>query len=351
MSQPLVSIRTSESYRREARAALRGKWKAAVLLGVLLALIGGAIIGPSVNVANSEQLINNNHYTMLTVTLGPLTSQTYWNGTKLVLDAAKRLDMPGLVPLNEDFLSAVGAAALIFALLSPVYTLGMTRLTMRLHAGESLSLSILKISPKEYLRMAGTLLLTLLTILWLPMLFLIGGSALAVLAPDAFAPAIALLITAVIIIIPRSYSYQMAPMLSVLKPELSIRESVSECGRLMKGHRYRLFSLGISFIGWVILLALSTSVLFLPTQFISLPLAALSALEIIAGVIAVPLTVYQQTALFGFLLDRASMSTWEEPKQYVQPAPAPAPSEDDTWTDPTYRPYDQPEKTNSSDKT
>lgn len=338
MTQPFVFLRSSESYRREARAVLRGKWKPVLIVGVILALIGGALIGPAAGISDAQQM--NRSYSVLTITLGPLTSETYWQGAELVMDAADQVSAPGLVPLNADFLTILALAALIFTLLAPVYTLGMTRLTMRLHAGEKITAAVLRTGWKDYWRMAKTLLLTLFVIEWLPALFLIGGIALAFLAPGAFALSIALLITAVVLNVTRLYSYQLAPALSVVKPELSVREAVAESARLMKGHRFRLFSLGLSFIGWTLLLSVVSSLLLLPAQLLSLPVAALLAIDVLIGLLAVPLTIYQQTAVFGFLLDRAGLSTWNEPQ--VMPQPAPAPSEDDSWTDTTYRPFDQP---------
>lgn len=55
-----------------------------------------------------------------------------------------------------------------------------------------------------------------------------------------------------------SFSYAMAPLLQVDHPDWSPRRCLDESKRLMEGNRIRLFTLGISFIGWYLLAALAS---------------------------------------------------------------------------------------------
>ncbi|MCE5236614.1 MAG: DUF975 family protein [Clostridiaceae bacterium] len=50
-----------------------------------------------------------------------------------------------------------------------------------------------------------------------------------------------------------AYRYSMAPYLMAQHPEMGIRDAVRESKRLMRGHKWRLFCLQLSFIGWAFL--------------------------------------------------------------------------------------------------
>lgn len=53
-----------------------------------------------------------------------------------------------------------------------------------------------------------------------------------------------------------SYSYRQALFLLIEHPEMSAYECIKESKRLMKGHKAELFTLDLSFIGWLLLSAL-----------------------------------------------------------------------------------------------
>ena len=53
------------------------------------------------------------------------------------------------------------------------------------------------------------------------------------------------------------YRYAMVPYLIAEFPDLSVMDAMRESKRLMKGNKWRLFCLGFSFIGWVILVCLT----------------------------------------------------------------------------------------------
>lgn len=55
----------------------------------------------------------------------------------------------------------------------------------------------------------------------------------------------------------KSYSYALTPYILVEHPEMSANEAIEESMRLMEGHKFDLFYLQLSFIGWAILSILS----------------------------------------------------------------------------------------------
>lgn len=83
----------------------------------------------------------------------------------------------------------------------------------------------------------GTFLMGLFIVLW-SLLFLIPG-------------------------IIKSFSYAMTPFILVEHPELSANKAIDESRRLMKGRKFDLFYLYLSFIGWFILSILSLGIGFL----------------------------------------------------------------------------------------
>ena len=52
-----------------------------------------------------------------------------------------------------------------------------------------------------------------------------------------------------------AYRYRQAIYILIDHPEMSVLECISESKRLMKGHKWELFVLDLSFIGWMILSA------------------------------------------------------------------------------------------------
>lgn len=57
-----------------------------------------------------------------------------------------------------------------------------------------------------------------------------------------------------------SYRYRLAPYLMAENPNLGIREAVNMSKELMDGHKWRLFCLHLSFIGWGILSAMTCGI-------------------------------------------------------------------------------------------
>lgn len=58
----------------------------------------------------------------------------------------------------------------------------------------------------------------------------------------------------------KSYAYAMTPFIMAENPEMSASEAIEASVQLMDGHKGELFTLGLTFIGWDILAALSCNI-------------------------------------------------------------------------------------------
>lgn len=61
----------------------------------------------------------------------------------------------------------------------------------------------------------------------------------------------------------KSYSYAMTPYIIKDHPEMTASEAITESRRIMNGHKWRLFCLHLSFIGWHILGILTVGILYI----------------------------------------------------------------------------------------
>ena len=59
----------------------------------------------------------------------------------------------------------------------------------------------------------------------------------------------------------KTYSYRMTPYILAARPELSANEAITESRRMMDGHKWDMFVLDLSFIGWHILGVLTAGIL------------------------------------------------------------------------------------------
>jgi len=106
----------------------------------------------------------------------------------------------------------------------------------------------------------------------------------------------------------KAYSYAMAPYILAEHPEMTANEAITESKHLMRGNRFRLFCLQISFIGWSILCAAPPAIAALifgiifahePIRMILFTVAA--AIPLSAGMLF--LRPYEQAAEAAFYRD------------------------------------------------
>ncbi len=58
----------------------------------------------------------------------------------------------------------------------------------------------------------------------------------------------------------KAFAYSMAGYISLENPELSSRECITRSKEMMKGHKWELFMLNLSFIGWILLTIVSCGI-------------------------------------------------------------------------------------------
>ena len=73
-----------------------------------------------------------------------------------------------------------------------------------------------------------------------------------------------------------SYSYRQALFLLIDHPEMTPMQCIRESKRMMKGHKWELFVLDLSFIGWVFLASLAAALLAIPAVFTYNPIVQIS---------------------------------------------------------------------------
>ena len=56
------------------------------------------------------------------------------------------------------------------------------------------------------------------------------------------------------------YAYAMTPYIMAEKPNLSINEAITKSREMMKGHKWQLFWLDVSFTGWMLLSILTLGI-------------------------------------------------------------------------------------------
>ena len=200
-------MKFSADYRALALDALRGRWKTAVLAGLVASVLGANIV------SSSDRVISN-------------MSQNA-NG-----------DTPGFAGLFSTGSGGVLAVLVICILAWAVFTvivggavrLGYARFNLNLADGRDAALSDLA-SQKHRLwdGFCMNFLQGLYVALWSLLLFIPG--------------------------VVKAYSYAMTPYIMAEHPGLTANEAITESRRIMDGNKWRLFCLHLSFIGWGIQLS------------------------------------------------------------------------------------------------
>lgn len=245
-------MKISSDYRAIARDSLRGNWPVAVLTGFVAALLGGVSSGGGNS--NFELELENqtlNLYPYLPIVICVAVVAIVWGVIVLVYGGAIKL---GYCQFNLDLVDRHPAQ---FD-------------TLFYH------------TDRKWQGFLVNFLTALYTFLW-ALLFVIPG-------------------------IMKAYSYAMAPYILAENPEMTADDAIRESQRLMRGNRFRLFCLQISFIGWNLLCAAPPAIAALvfgiifahePVRLILFTVAA--AIPLSAGTLF--LRPYEQAAEAAFYRD------------------------------------------------
>ena len=199
----------SSDFRQRAREALSGNWFVAVVAGVIASLLGGVSTGGfSFNFDFSSEDLEGVDLEAILYDLG----------------------------IIKEMLTVFFAIMGVFAIVGLVYgiicliigsgvSVGYAKLNLDIVDGGSASVgTIFSMFGRWKSALWSRILIGIRVMLW-SLLFVIPG-------------------------IVASYSYAMVGFVLADHPEMSASEALAESKRIMRGNRWRLFCLNLSFIGW-----------------------------------------------------------------------------------------------------
>jgi len=192
-------MKRARDFRQEALSVLTGRWGLAIGATLLYSILNGGLTGVFSPSPDTESIIEN----------GGLTLDAFVPYTSILL----------VIFLISIVFSAIGASV----------HLGYNILLLKYYEPEQKpSIGDLFCRFHIFWKAFGLrIMMSILTTLW-SFLFIIPG-------------------------IIASYSYAMAPYLMAENPDMGVMEAISRSKELMRGNKWRLFCLHLSFIGWVFL--------------------------------------------------------------------------------------------------
>lgn len=206
-------MKTNTDFKNDALEALRGNWGKAVLATLLYVLLALAVVSPIEYTAFKQQSY--------------VTEQL--NGySNSIASAASLMQDPEYQALQKQniTMSILGFLLEVF-ILFPV-AVGFTNAFRKLLVNQDTEMVRNTFDLSNYFhKVLGMLQMTVLIALWTLLLFIPG--------------------------IIKALAYAMTPFILEDNPELSTTEAIHHSRMLMKGHKFDLFWLYLSFIGWMLL--------------------------------------------------------------------------------------------------
>ena len=198
-------MKTNTDYKNVALAALKGNWAPAVLATVVFFSLTLAVVAPS-------------EVPLLTGTLVDIQA------------AAMSGDIEGMMGIYSQAMSWSSLGTLLMIFFYSVLYLGFLVAFLRLlqNGDDRLTSNMFQVAFKNYWHKVWDMFLMYVFIFLWSLLFLIPG-------------------------IIKAFSYAMTPYILEENPELSANEAIDHSRAMMKGHKFDLFWLYLSFIGWGIL--------------------------------------------------------------------------------------------------
>lgn len=196
----------ASDYRTRARAVLAGNWLLSTLTALIAGLLGGALYGGgSVNINVDQETLDILRFPNIP-----------YEWQRILTTALMIIVLLGVI------------SALIAFLIGGTVRLGHCKYLLDQQDGNELKVESLFSQFHQYGNgFCLALLTSIYTVLW-TMLFIIPG-------------------------IIASYRYAMAPFIQAEHPEYTASESIAASKQMMNGHKWDLFSLDLSFIGWALL--------------------------------------------------------------------------------------------------
>jgi len=217
-------MKSNTDYKNASLAALKGNWGKAVLATVIYVAILYIAMGPmAYNQAKLQMYVRENIPQTSTANIGSAMRQAAEASLTMAQD-------PEFIELQTKSNGSMGLYYLVwFFLVMPLMVGYANAFRLLVTQGDrEVPSNMYKMATKGYWhKVWGMFLMTLFTSLWM-LLFIIPG-------------------------IVKMFSYAMTPYILEEHPELSANEAIDRSRAMMKGHKFDLFWLYLSFIGWGIL--------------------------------------------------------------------------------------------------
>ncbi len=207
----------ASGFRAQAREALSGRWLLAVGTTLLATILGGSVT-----------MVNEG---------GSVGSSFSINGRDLE-DTGININSPEferMLPILATVLTAGAIISLVHFIIGGFISLGLIKFNLALIDGQEASVNDIfsqtsRIGSALWLRLR----MQIFTFLW-ALLFIIPG-------------------------IIKSYAYSMAGYIAYENPDMTAKEAMTISQEMMKGNKWRLFCLQLSFIGWSLLSVLTCGI-------------------------------------------------------------------------------------------
>ena len=195
-------MKQNQDYKNEALSALKGNWAPSILAVVVYFIVSGVVVSP---------------YMIATVNLEPTDITGMAKASSLLYILMFLISYPLVVGLSNAF-------------------------RMLLVQGDNaLTANMFAVAFRDYLHKVWTMFLMYLFIFLWSLLLIIPGIVMA-------------------------FAYSMVPFILEEHPELSAMETIRRSRAMMKGRKFDLFYLLLSFIGWAFLCLLTCGIGFLWLQ-------------------------------------------------------------------------------------
>lgn len=209
----------AKELRAHAREKLKGNWGSAVLTGLVATVLGGAAITQTSSVSSN---------------VSDEDIQKYQESLK-----SFEIDLSTVPTWVWAVIGAVTAVLMVWgiaaAILGGVTRMGYCRYNMNLLDGKAQFSDLFSYYSTDFLKGFVTRLLVSIFITLWTLLLVIPG-------------------------IIKSYAYSMTFYILADNPDLDAMEAIRKSGKMMKGHKWELFCLQFSFIGWMILSAFTAGI-------------------------------------------------------------------------------------------
>ena len=218
-------MKRNTDYKNAALAALKGNWGKAVLATVLFMAVMYITIGPYMyhTVKLQNYVLESMPQASSSVSFSTMLRQSMEASIALAQDA-------DYIALQSKTSGSMGLYYLLLFFVVLPLCVGLCNALRKLlvQGDNAISGNMFKIATTGYWhKVWGMFLMNLFIALW-SLLFIIPG-------------------------IVKAFSYAMTPYILEEHPELSANEAIDHSRAMMKGHKFDLFWLYLSFIGWAIL--------------------------------------------------------------------------------------------------